>query len=1373
MYFLWLLFLLLSTSLLAQPKGWQEITISDGLSQGMIYDLKQDKKGFIWVATKDGLNRYDGYNFTVFTHDPYNKFSLSSNACSSLLIDRHGRLWIGTLNRGLNLYDERTHRFYHIDLSDPTSPDAGNYEIVTLAEDPEGNIWVGTSQNKLVKVTLGDSLKKDFPQQADATPMVRFNRFSFPLNGLSGGSAPARIRFHRDGQAIVSAARELYRLDWRRPQPNRYTVIRQFGPLATLFQATPDGQQPSYWFGFSADTLIGWQQAKRKVVGLPLTKNFNVYLDTLNDTTVAVATPDFLWLMSPAQLYAQTQLSEQNAFAVLPPNLFGVTKLLLDRTGTIWVGTAGYGLRKFSPRIKQFQTYLPNTSLSHLAQDRQAQIYVRDQFSYGRLDRQANRRVPFLVKSDALMNRSVYLMQDRQGFFWASFIDIRAKPNTHQLVKFSEKWQRLKTYPLPKGTAFGEYGNQTRQDKAGNLWIGSVNGKLLRFDPITETFSVFSYQHLLPQPAAEVGTYGLYLDRSGTGWISTGSGLVRVDHPLTTPTFSIYTNDVTVRESLSNNFVSSTIDDPYEPLRYLWVSTKGGGLERLDKQTGKFRHFTEAQGLPNKVVYGILEDESKQLWMSTNRGLAQFDPRTLKFRNYTKADGLQDDEFNTGSFLKTASGELLFGGVNGLTAFRPKDVSASAAGAVTPVHIIGLRINNEPVAVGAPDGVLSSSIEQTQRLDLSHDQNLLTLEFAVMDFTNSAKNQFRYRLHGIDKGWVEAGTNRFANYAQLPSGTYTFEVEGSTNGDVWNKAIPLIIRIHPPFYRSWWAYLLYFSFLLFVGWQLYRIQKQRWLLQQQVLFEQKEASRLAELDSLKTQFFTNISHEFRTPLTLILGPLTDIKQRFRTENVVTLTEPVIASMERNSNRLLSLINQLLDLSKLEAGQLKADLQLGDLAIFFRTLASSFDSLAQSRQIQFTFTTEPSHYPASFDRDKLEKIVTNLLANAFKFTPAGNQVRLHIDYPEPGSANLLTITVEDSGIGIAPANLSAIFERFYQVDGRSNRVYEGTGIGLALVNELVTVLGGTIAVSSTEGVGTKFTVQLPLIRLEQVPSQTVEWPEPGLISTENWTVLPEPSPPTPITDNILLVIDDNADIRAYVRSVFESSFDVVEAQDGQEGLELATAVLPNLVICDLMMPRLDGFGFCKALKAQEATSHIPVIMLTAKATVDDRIDGFDAGADDYLTKPFNQAEIQARVRNLIEQRRRLLQWFSKDRKKSGEQPSPSALPAAEQLFLDRLAAVVSQHLDDTNFTVEDLAGAVHLSRVQLHRKLKAVAGTTATQLIRDIRLTKAAELLTEGRQSVTQIAYSVGFDNLSYFAKVFQERYGVSPSHYGKQDLSVT
>lgn len=1366
------LFVLLPFTLFAQPThqtatGWQELTISDGLSQGMIFSIKQDQKGFIWAASRDGLNRYDGHNFTIFTHDPYNEFSLSGDYCTALLIDRHQRLWVGTLNQGLNLFDDRTQRFYHVDIRDQKASGTGSFEIQLLAEDPQGNIWVNTAQGKLVKISLPNSLKTNFPDKPNFTNQIRSQEITLPNMGVNARTH--HISFRSDGQALVGTSYGMYSLNWRQPQKAEKKTLfsGEFGEFFALY----DNPKQDFWATSTSDKIVCWQHGVQKTIPLPKKDNFSVRLKAIDSNTIYIATTDFLWVLSPAELFQQDSLTARNAFLAVPPNLYAITDMLKDRTGNLWIGTSGYGLRKFNPKVKQFNAYLPNTSLTYLYQDRQGRTYARHQFAYGLLNKTRNQLVPFLPNSlSPADHRQRFMMQDRQGFFWVS--NVNFETHFQQLFKFSSNWELLKKYPLPANTSYGFYGNQTLEDETGNLWIGANNGRLMRFNPKTETFQVFSYQSLIPQSGAEIETSALYSDQEGTLWIGTQQGLIRADHPQTTPAFSIYKNSTTNRLSLSNNFVSSLVSDPYNPAKYLWISTKGGGLERLDKQTGEFTHFTEAQGLPNKVVYGILIDEFKNLWLSTNRGLAQFNPQTFQFRNFTKADGLQDDEFNTGSFFKTATGELLFGGVNGLTAFRASALKQKDA--QPPLaNIIGLKVNNEPIRVGAPDGILSQSIENTQRLDLSHTQNLLTLEFAVMDYTNSLKNRYRYRLEGIDGNWVEAGTNRFANYTQLPDGNYRFEMMGSADGERWSKPVVLVIRVHPPFYRTWWAYLLYLFGIVFIGWQLYRFQTQRLLLQQQVAFEHKEAARLAELDALKTQFFANISHEFRTPLTLILGPVEQAVQEYAHDNRFPL-------IQRNANRLLSLINQILELSKLEAGQLKAELSPGDMASFFRTLASSFSSLAESRQIQFHFTQNQSEKWAEFDRDKLEKIVTNLLSNAFKFTPSGQSVEMRVKYPAPGNAGNLTLLIADTGIGIAPTHLTHIFERFYQrsddaVDGQRNRPYEGTGIGLALVKELVIMLKGAIDASSTEGVGTTFTVTLPLVPIEKPATELTNlsaYTQPSeqalaVLESISSTTSIQPQGLDTLQENVLLIIDDNADIRGYVRSVFQEDYQIIEASDGQEGLEKATETLPTIVICDLMMPQLDGFGFCRALKTQEATSHIPVVMLTAKATVEDRIEGFDLGADEYLTKPFNQAELQARVRNLIQQRERLYQYVALKNSDPALTLAAPALFSTEHKFVERLTAIVNEQLTNPDFSVEALAQAANLSRAQLHRKLKALTQTTATNFIQDIRLTKAARLLTQTEQSVTQVAFAVGFENPSYFAKLFKDRYGVLPSQFGK------
>lgn len=1360
MRFLYLLLFIPFTLLAQLPKGWQELTISDGLSQGMVFDLTQDKQGFIWVATKDGLNRYDGHNFTVFTHNSANEYSLSDDNCSSLLVDSRGWLWVGTLNKGLDLFDTRTQRFYHFTIRGQASANTANYGINALTEDPQGNIWVTANLDKLFKISLSEGLKTKFPSSSSLQDQIQI--VQAPI--YPGASqAINHISFRADGQAWAICNKGVSVFNWKTPE--KAGTFSPFDGAVTAAYAGYSDINHNSWFATSGNKVYYSRNGRVKTIPVAKKTAFEITLKSINTTTLAIATDEFLWLMSPDELGRQDSLTARNAFSAFPTNLYAISDILADRTGNIWLGTSGYGIRKFNPKIKQFHSSLPDKTLSYIYADQQGRIYVRHEFAYEQLDRSGNRLQPFLPdKLSVADKRQRYLMQDRQGTFWVS--NVNFETHVMHLYKFSTDWKLLKKYPLPPNTSFGFFTNQTVEDKAGNLWIAAINGHLLRFDPQTETFRLFSYQTLLPQKGADIETKALYFDRTGTLWIGTMQGLIRALHPETTPAFSIYKNNPANPQSLSTNFILSLLDDPYQADRYLWVGTKGGGLDRLDKQTGNFIHITEAQGLPNKVVYGILADEVKNLWLSTNRGLAQFNPKTQAFRSFTKEDGLQDDEFNTGSYVKTPSGQLLFGGVHGLTAFWPPDV-VRAEGAAPPAHVVGLKINNEPVRAGSPDGILTEGIEHTNRIDLSHSQNLLTLEFGVMDFANSAKNKYRYRLEGIDHEWVEAGTNRFANYAQLPDGRYTLQMMGSPDGEVWSKPVELAIWVHPPVYRTWWAYLIYTIGLVFIGWQLYRFQTQRLLLQQQVAFEQQEASRLAELDTLKTQFFTNISHEFRTPLTLLMGPIPELRSRFPNEAVLDL-------MERNGQRLLSLISQLLDLSKLEAGQLRAEPEPGDMANFFRIMASSFTSLADSRGISFSFTQTEASVWGRFDRDKLEQIVTNLLSNAFKFTPAGRAVRMQVRYEGEPGIDQVRLEITDEGIGIAPDKLSRIFERFYQVDSRANRAYEGTGIGLALVKELVQVLGGTITVQSADGAGTTFELVLPVQPSERYAEAdqqdlTAERPAPQVIPPYQSVELSgETADHT--TAKTLLLIDDNADIRAYVRSIFQGEYQILEAEDGLDGLGKATDQLPDLVICDLMMPRLDGFGFCRALKTQDATSHIPVVMLTARATLEDRIEGFELGADEYLTKPFNRLEIQVRVRNLLAQRTRLAQYFSRGASQPGT--LPPTLIVREDTFLKKVRSVVHQHLADSQFGVDELSEALHLSSRQLVRKLKALTDQTAVEFIRTLRLDRAAELLLKSDATVSEVAYAVGFESLPYFSKVFQEKFGVVPSQYAQRKTTI-
>lgn len=1335
MRFAWIIFIGLSLvvpfALSAQNTAWQALTIADGLSQGMVYDFLQDRTGFMWIATKDGLNRYDGYNFKVFTHDPYDPHSISGNTCTVLLEDSRGRLWIGTEKDGLNLYDPHSQKFFRAEVSDQHN-NTGNYSIIDLKEDQQGKIWIITD-------TPGKIFCIAIPAKTPTKANFR-NWLKLVPQGL-----PSHIEliFNRRGLNYLRL-KGLYQNHQNFPAQHEISTVKpqEFGCLKD--------QQGRFW-ALSLDTLICWQGKRIKV--LPFEKKDVTELSQLADGRLAICNSTYLWLFKPEELLQQQSLTPDNAYANLPPNIHSIAIIGEDASGNIWAGTRGYGLLRFNPLVKKFHSFLAGYSLSALYQDRQGQVYFHGNYRPGyrffKLNQKTGQIDPIPAEIQAPLWAHDVMMQDAAGHFWV--MTHYGNEVSHLLIKFTSDWQLIKKYSIPAGIeepAIYQTTNfhyQICQGQDQNIYLGWTNGKLLQFDPQKESFTVFDYRKKLPEQGTLVETFALHQGHDGVWWIGTQRGLIKAENLGAKTTFSVYKNDPTKRKSLSNDFVSGMIDDPAKPDQYLWISTKGGGLERLNKKTGEFDHFTEAQGLPNKVVYGVVEGEDKNLWMSTNRGLARLNLKTLTFNNFNKSDGLQEDEFNTNSYFQGPAGDLLFGGINGITIFRPSKLVERKK--MPDIRLLDIKINNKPVPIES-GGLLPKAIEYLPQLQLAHHQNLLSFEFGLMDFTNPVKNRYRYQLEGIDQDWVEAGTQRFASYAHLRSGSYTFRVMGSTNGEQWSQPIALSFYIHPPFYLSWWAYAIYVIIISGLAYFWYKIQLNRVRLEEQVLYQGLEATRLAELDTLKTRFFTNISHEFRTPLTLLLGPIADLLKKYPEETLLPL-------MQRNASRLQTLINQLLDLSKLEAGQMELHLQEADLARFINNVLTSFESLAQSRNIHFEHTQSYATFTTRFDADKLEKILSNLLSNAFKFTPPGGKVNLDLDYT-PQNVHL---RIQDTGIGIAAGRLPRIFDRFYQVDDSQKRDYEGTGIGLALVKELVSVWQGDIQVESVEGEGTTFSLVLPHWPAA-TPAALVVQPLSKIVP-----VVETPLAATPVATSdereLLLVVEDNADLRAYIQEIFAQNYQVIEAKDGQEGLEKAFEFLPDLVICDLMMPRLDGLGFCQTIKTNPLSNHIPVIMLTARATLEDRLEGLELGADDYLAKPFNRSELEVRVRNLIRQRQLLQQKYSP----ASPAEAKTKVLSMDEKFLQQTLEVIDQYLDQSNFDVETFAQAMHLTPIQLRRKLKALTDQTITEYVRNHRLDKAAMLLRSKAGTVSQIAYQVGFESLSYFSKMFFEKFGKSPSEW--------
>jgi signal transduction histidine kinase/DNA-binding response OmpR family regulator len=790
----------------------------------------------------------------------------------------------------------------------------------------------------------------------------------------------------------------------------------------------------------------------------------------------------------------------------------------------------------------------------------------------------------------------------------------------------------------------------------------------------------------------------------------------------------------------------------------------------MNRQTGQFDAFFMKDGLPNDAVMAIEEDQRGNLWISTNDGLCQFNPVRREFRTFRQEDGLPASDF-TKAAHQSPDGTLFFGSHRGLTVFHPNQIKLSNES--FPVYITGLKLFNQQVVPG-PESFLKQDVSDTKQITLKHDQSVLTLDFAAVLFQPHRNVRYAYRLDDFETNWNYVGAQRSATYTNLDPGTYRFMVKASLSDDFTHASeASLLITVLPPWYRTWWAYGFYACLVAGLLFLIRRMIQIREGYKTELRLEHLEAEKARELDRLRSSFFTNISHEFRTPLTLILTPL----EQFLSESKSDDRRSQFKTMHQNANRLLRLINQLLDLAKLESGTLKPEISHHDIIDFIERITESFRSTAEKRQIQLRVTASRPTYKAYFDPDIVEKALFNLLANAMRFTPDGGTITVdgQINQPETQAAELV-LTVRDTGAGIPDEHLSHIFDRFYQVNGQHQTKKAGTGIGLALSRELVELHKGCIDVTSQVNQGATFIIRLPIAEsafpaewLAHRPSNLILNPEsaPGE-STEEATVN-DPNASAPSTAPLLLIVEDHDDLRHYLVSSFRQTYRVIEAPNGQQALIQANKEVPDLIVSDWLMPDMDGVQLCEAIKADQATSHVPFILLTSRSSTESQLEGLTTGADDYVTKPFNVSLLQTRVANLLRSRQVLRDKFSK---LIQLKPSDIVISSVEEQFIKKVLQLIEQNLANTNFDMHQLELELGMSGTQLYRKLKALTGKGGNELIRSIRLKRAAQLLQASGQTVSEIAFQVGFSDPNYFIRAFKKEFGCSPGEYGKQAVTA-
>jgi signal transduction histidine kinase/ligand-binding sensor domain-containing protein/DNA-binding response OmpR family regulator len=1372
------------------------LTTEEGLSQNTVDDLLRDSHGFMWFATWNGLCRYDGYSVQVFKAEDQPR-GLPDNFVQSLCLGPNDQLWIGTAH-GLGLYDLAQAQFVR-----PRGLDSPlrRANVEALATDSQGRLWVGTTDHGLY--CLRETAQSD-SFAWDHVPLAHQPIHSLLPDERSGcvlGTSDGVLVYEPGSRSLVPA----YPLPGPEPIGVRSLWREDNGTLwvgtsSGLFRFTdPQALAQSFYHDpDNPNSLI-----HNTVTTLARDPQGQLLIGTLGGLCTYTAAGD----IQPIQGNPATHGQLNNPF---------VNSLFCDNYGNVWIGTEKGGVNTYNIHQKPFQQLVHQrgqvNSLSHGTVN---SVLAEPDFLWigtaggglNRVNRQ-NGRIQAAQfdphRAGSLSSDFVTAIhRDSQGSLWlgtwgGGLNRLRGNDMTH----IDRYW----------GNTHGqgsEFISSLWADEQGRLLAGTSAG-LMRFEPESGMFTPI----LLADPASgelppKVGC--LLRDRRGRYWVGTRKGLRVFDGLVPAPDQQrlMPTHQQTFYAdgepgSLPGDYIISLHQDQ---TGQIWIGTFGNGLIRVAEQEGEivgFEALTQADGLCNNTVYSIEESQAGELWLSTDYGLARLDPATGVFTNYFERDGLADNQFYWSASCRDAEGRLYFGGVDGLTYFLPESIQAYPY--PPQVAFSDFRVFNRSLQVGEMrhgETALPRSITLADTVRLSYRDNVFSIEFTAQTYYLPKRLTYRYQMVGVDQDWVEVPAERhFASYTNLSGGSYRFRVM-AVNEDGISSAAPreLTVVIDPPFWEtSWFTGLLaligVLAVMSYIRLHTYYLRQQKRKLERQVLrrTEQIEAQKtkleeqkghLMELNEkvkmvnqLRLRFFTNISHEFRTPLTLIIDPIESLLEAHGPE---TATGRTLRMMHRNGQRLLHIINQLMHFRRLEAGKLKLRAGEGDLKAFVQGIYASFTGLADQRKVTYQLALKGQPVAGTwFDAEKLENVLYNLLANAFKYTPESGQIVLTLAFIETNqAAPRVEMSVSDSGVGIPPAQQALIFDHFYQVENAENRHLHGSGIGLSLTKELVNGMHGDIWVSSTPGAGSLFTVSLPYRQADFGKHEREGQPVAYHSNLSTQVQLTRDELAVPVVEStlvssaahrdlpLILIVEDNHDLRAFLGQSLKGRYRILESDNGKDALELARKYTPHLIISDIMMPIMDGLELCSHLKGSIQTSHIPVILLTARHMVEHWIEGLETGADDYMPKPFNLKVLHARIDNLIASRHQLKLVFTKEERPAIPEVTDNPI---DQAFLQQVYDQLDQRYTDPEFTHDQLADDLCISRSLLYKKLKALTGMTVTELINSHRLRQASRLLNERQVAIAEVAYQCGFSDPKYFSRVFRKYYGMSPSEYAQQRL---
>jgi len=1357
--------LLLSIVLIAIPLSarddkivFDHITIKNGLSDGRIDCITQDSFGFLWFGTQDGLNRYDGYNFTVFEHDIFDSTSIASNWIRCITEDKQGNLWIGTESGGLNLLNYETGQFTRW-INEPGNPESLNDNFVrAIIEDSYGILLIGT-RTGLVQFDREKEIFSPFYYEPfnESSPV-----FSENVTELLEDS---------DRNLWVGTQDGIYLYDRKNQAVEHLTFSSEADRISTIFEDS----YGDVWIGSrykgirvldrKSQSFIQYQNSPDDPTSLSSNEIKDIFEDSDENLWIATIQGGLNLFDRKAGEFRHF-INDPNDLSSLSSN--SVRTIYQDRTGVMWIGMDGSGINSFVKNRQKFQLFenrienpynLSNNTILSVFEDADGILWLGTEGGgLNKFDRKPGICTHYITEKDnpnsISSDQVTCIYEDREGILW-----IGTKEGLNKFDRRRETFKRFYNTNTP--ITSNNFINIIDEDHAGNLILGT-NNSILRFDKNTGKFEHIDYDRNGVLDNEAVLT--LLTDDTGLLWIGyLRSGLVAYN--LKNNDYIHYRSDPKKTNSLSNNFVQYIFKDHQG---VLWVATRKG-LNKFEPSFGGFRQYTKTDGLPSNVIVGILEDHDGNLWLSTTNGLSKFNPAKETFTNYNIDDGLQGNQFWIKSCFKSRSGELFFGGNNGFNSFYPERLEE-----LSNPHIPSIVITNVTVLEKPYLRSVTANLSGKNTLQLSYKENRISFEFAALDFTRPEKNQFAYMLEGFDQDWVSSGTRRYANYTNLNSGYYVFRVKGTNNDGVWNEAgTSFSFFIRTPFWKTVWAYLLYITLAIGIiyGINIYSLN----LIQARhdLKIERMEKEKVKEINRFKLQFFTDVAHEFKTPLTLIQAPLEEILHSGK-KNLPFRNE--FCLMHRNVKYLSRLVYQLLSFRRAEQKRMKLKASQGDLVLFVREVFELFSETARKHNIDYRFNAQSTPIEGWFDWEKLEEIMVNIIDNAFKYTPDNGQICVNLSLldRESGSGSDVQISVEDTGIGISEDNLAHIFERFYHASGGQHSNQLSSGLGLALAKRLIELHHGIITVHSKEGKGSRFKIKLPLGRAhlndDEIITDISETPHfHRLMDATDEDLIYTEEKPLMVIDKksgsdqaLILIVEDDNELRAYLRKSLTKKYRIAEAKDGKEGLEKAKKLLPNIIISDVVMPNLDGIEMCRQLKEDITTSHVPIILLTARSAIESKIEGIETGADDYIEKPFHFRFLDARIKNILKSREKLRERY---RKELILEPEAISVTSTDEKFLMNIRRVVEEHLSDSDLEVRQLSSEVGFSRTNLFIKLKALTGYSPNEFIKTIRLEKASQYLRKSDLTISEIAYQVGFKYPKYFSTCYHQQYGMTPSEY--------